>query len=104
MARVQPPLRPPVRVDMDEPQNETMVCPACDLNFVQLFCPRTLANRSGSHQPNRPIDLEPFPLVPCVFYRVGYSSDKVGYANLTIRRFFPPSPLPLEKRIHPIAT
>ena len=29
-------------MDLDEPQNETMVCRACDLNFVQVFCPGTL--------------------------------------------------------------
>ena len=43
MAGVQPALRPPIRVDLDQPQNETMVCRACGLNFVQVFCRRTLA-------------------------------------------------------------
>ena len=43
VAGVQPSLRPSVRVDLDQPENEAMVRRPCSLNFLQLLCPATLA-------------------------------------------------------------
>src|SRR4051812_21129210 len=48
LARVQPPLRPSIRVDLDESEDASVVRQTCFMNSLQVFVPGTLG---GLQQP-----------------------------------------------------
>ena len=47
LAGVQPAVCPPVRVDLDQSQDEAVVCRSHDLNFLHYFVPGTLEENHG---------------------------------------------------------